>query len=122
MTQGKEKDFDSIVPRFSYCDMQEDIRKQVVDVCRDAYKRQHDGEFKYFKDLAMHVKKSLDNDLKDDMGQRTLDGAWHVVVGKFAMWFITRIGTSYGSYVSYEHKCIAMFWLEHIGFLCYKHG
>jgi len=84
VTQGKEKDFDSIVPRFSYCDMQEDIRKQVVDVCRDAYKRQHDGEFKYFKDLAMHVKKSLDNDLKDDMGQRTLDGAWHVVVGKFA--------------------------------------
>ncbi len=100
--QHKEKDFDSIVPRFTYCDMEEQTRKDIVDVCRDAYKRQHDGEFKYYKDLAFHIKKTLD---------AKYSGAWHVVVG-----------TSFGSYVSYEHKCLSLFWLEHIGFLVFKHG
>lgn len=60
VNQGKEKDFDSIVPRFDYCDMEEETRKAIVDTCRDAYKRQHDGEFKYFKDMACHIKKTLD--------------------------------------------------------------
>ena len=48
------------MPRFSYCDMDEDIRKFVVDTCREAYKKQHDGELKYYKDLAIHIKKTLD--------------------------------------------------------------
>ena len=39
VNQGKEKDFDSITPRFDYCDMDEATRKDIVDVCRDAYKR-----------------------------------------------------------------------------------
>ena len=65
-----------IVPRFSYCDMDEETRKFVVDTCREAYKRQHDGELKYYKDLAIHVKKTLDNSAK-------CPGAWHVIVGKF---------------------------------------
>ena len=42
-----------IIPRFSYCDMDEETRKFVVDTCREAYKRQHDGELKYYKDLAI---------------------------------------------------------------------
>ena len=73
VTQGKEKDFDSIVPRFYYSDMDEETRKKVVDTCKDAYKRQNDGEFKYFRDLALFVKKTLDKEYT---------GAWHVVVGK----------------------------------------
>ena len=40
------------MPRFTYCDMEEATRKDIVDVCRDAYKKQHDGELKYYKDLA----------------------------------------------------------------------
>ena len=115
--QGKEKDFESIVPRFDYCDMDEQLRKEVVDLCRDAYKRQHDGEFKYFRDLAMHIKKALDQ-------HKEVPGAWHIVVGKstLSLLMLGLVGTSFGSFVTYEHKCIAMFWLEHIGFLCYKHG
>ena len=71
--QAKEKDFDSIAPRFTYCDIDEENRKQVVNICRDAYKRHHDGEFKYFRDMAMFIKKSLDKEL---------GGAFHIVVGK----------------------------------------
>ena len=61
------------MPRFTYCDMEEATRKDIVDVCRDAYKKQPDGELKYYKDLACHIKKTLD---------QKYPGAWHIVVGK----------------------------------------
>ena len=73
VSQTKEKDFDKIFPRFTYTDMEEEMRKAVINLCRDAYKRQHDGEFKYYRDMALFVKKALDKDF---------GGAWHVVVGK----------------------------------------
>ena len=82
MLQVKEKDFDLIVPRFSYCDMPEEIRKFVVDSCREAYKKQHDGELKYYKDLAIHIKKTLDK--KEGMA-----GAWHIIVGKSSLTLIS---------------------------------
>jgi len=55
--------------------MEEETRKFVVDTCREAYKRQHDGELKYYKDLAIHIKHTLDKSAK-------VPGAWHVIVGK----------------------------------------
>ena len=62
----------------------------------------HDSELKYFKDMALYIKKALEEKFED---------SWHVIVG-----------TNFGSFVSYEHKCICLFWLEHIGFLVFKHG
>ena len=44
--------------------MEEETRKFVVDTCREAYKRQHDGELKYYKDLAIHIKHTLDKSAK----------------------------------------------------------
>ena len=64
--------------------------------------QQHDGELKYFKDMAFFVKKALEEKFED---------SWHVIVG-----------TNFGSFVSYEHKTMILFWLEHIGFMLYKHG
>ena len=80
--QAKEKDFDSIVPKFTFCDMDEENRKCVVNMCRDAYKRHHDGEFKYFRDMAHCVKKQLD-------AHKEIGGAWHVVIGKRNVWLIS---------------------------------
>ena len=62
----------------------------------------HDSELKYFKDMALFIKKAMEEKFED---------SWHVIVG-----------TNFGSFVSYEHKCICLFWLEHIGFLLFKHG
>jgi hypothetical protein len=56
--------------------MEEQTRKDILDVCREAYKKQHDGELKYFKDMAYHIKKTLDV---------KIPGAWHIVVGKFIL-------------------------------------
>ena len=36
---------------------------------------QHDGELKYFKDMACHIKKQIEEQEKGTSG-------WHVVVGK----------------------------------------
>ena len=52
--------------------------------------------------MAEHIKKSV---------EEHFENSWHVVVG-----------TNFGSFVSYEHKSIILFWLEHIGFLIFKHG
>ena len=52
--------------------------------------------------MALHIKKEMEAKFND---------SWHVIVG-----------TNFGSFVSYEHKCMILFWLEHIGFLLFKHG
>ena len=36
---------------------------------------QHDGELKYFKDMALHIKKQIEELEKGTSG-------WHVIVGK----------------------------------------
>ena len=59
----KEKDFDEIVPRVGFCDMSEETQASVVATCKEACKMQHDGEFKYYKDMAIYVKTKLDKDL-----------------------------------------------------------
>ena len=68
---------------------------------------QHDGELKYYKDMAQYIKKELEEKLADSK----FNDSWHVIVG-----------TNFGSFVTYEHKSIILFWLEHIGFLLFKHG
>ena len=94
---------------------------------------QHDGELKYFKDMASYVKKRIEDEEKGTSG-------WHVIIGKYLILkacisfkestfilistqFLTiLLGTNFGSYCTYETKHIALFWLEHIGFLLFKHG
>lgn len=71
--QAKEKDFDSIMPRYEFCDMPDETKNMVIDTCREACKMQHDNELKYFKDMAGHIKKQLDTQL---------GGSWHIIVGK----------------------------------------
>ena len=103
VTQQKDKDFDQIVPRSGYCDISEEEKKnEIIEICRESYKMKHDGELKYYKDMAENVKIKLD---------QTYKGSWHVIVG-----------TNFGSFVSYEVKHCYLFWLEHIGFLVWKHG
>ncbi len=62
----------------------------------------NDGKLKYYKDMAQYVKQQLD----EHEG-----GAWHVIVG-----------THFGSFFTYEIAHVMQFWLEHIGFLIFKHG
>ena len=100
--QAKEKDFDEIMPRDGFCDMPEETQKIVVDLCREAYKQHYSGEFKYYKGMACFIKEQLDKQLKP---------SWHIIVG-----------TNFGSFATYETQSIYLFWLEHIGFLVWKHG
>ena len=73
LQQGKEKDFDEIVPRDGFVDMSEDDQKIVVETCKEAYKKQHDGEFKYYKQMAIYIKEQIDKKIKP---------SFHVIVGK----------------------------------------
>ena len=41
---------------------------------------QHDGELKYFKDMAGYVKKRVED---EERGTGTGTSGWHVIVGKY---------------------------------------
>ena len=73
ITQQKEKDFDEVVPREGFCQMEEDMQEIVIAAAREACKKHHDGELKYYKTMAIYVKEQLD---------KKLGGSWHLVVGK----------------------------------------
>ena len=125
-----------IMPQVGFTDMSDEDQSAAFEICREAYSKyffheptsflnywlggfspfknklsntsvcylemKHDSELKYFKDMALFIKKAMEEKFED---------SWHVIVG-----------TNFGSFVSYEHKCICLFWLEHIGFLLFKHG
>ena len=74
ITQQKEKDFDDVVPRDGFCDMLEETQEVVLSVAREACKKHHDGELKYYKTMAIFVKEQLD---------AKLGNSWHICVGKF---------------------------------------
>ena len=54
--------------------MDEEMQTVVVDTCKEAYKKLHDGEFKYYKEMAKYIKEQLDN--------KKLSPSWHIIVGK----------------------------------------
>ena len=95
-------------------------------VAREACKKHHDGELKYYKTMAIYVKEQLD---------QKLGNSWHICVGKLSLsdatfhilnfsnlLYFLHTGTNFGSFCTYETKTIYLFWLEHIGFLVWKHG
>ena len=53
--------------------MSEEMQKEVVEICRASYKKQQDGECKYYKDMAIFIKGELD---------KKFSGSYHVIVGK----------------------------------------
>ena len=55
--QTKEKDFDVVKPSVGFTDMSDEMQELAYEICREAYKMQHDGELKYFKDMAEFIKK-----------------------------------------------------------------
>ena len=73
IAQQKEKDFDDVMPRDGFCDMEEENQSVVIAVAREACKELHDGNIKYYKQMAMGIKAKLDE---------KLGGSWHVCVGK----------------------------------------
>ena len=73
MQQTKEKDFEDVEPRQGFCDMPEDNKEKVINTAKEACKKHHDGDLKYYKSMAIYVKERLDKEL---------GGSWHIIVGK----------------------------------------
>ena len=77
--QQKEKDFDDVHPKEGFCDMVEETQEIVIEAAREACKKHHDGELKYYKTMAIYVKDQLD---------KKLGGSWHIIVGKLRYSFL----------------------------------
>jgi hypothetical protein len=55
--------------------MDEEDQAMIVEVCKEAYKKLHDGEFKYYKEMAKYIKEQVDKK-KNQLPQ------YHIIVGK----------------------------------------
>ena len=44
-----------------------------METCKEAFKKQHDGEFKYYKSMAKYIKEQVD---------KKIGPSYHVIVGK----------------------------------------
>ena len=68
--------------------MPEELQEVVIGTAREACKKHHDGELKYYKTMAIYVKEQLD---------KKLGGSWHLCVGKLhfkfkASLFLSKVG------------------------------
>ena len=68
--------------------MTEETQEIVIATAREACKKHHDGELKYYKTMAIYVKEQLD---------KKLGPSWHLVVGKLHLF--TNMENTKGSYV-----------------------
>ena len=66
----------------------------VVGVAREACKKHHDGELKYYKSMAIYVKDQLD---------KKLGGSYHICVGKLQL-FIYLSKNSYSINYCFRNK------------------
>ena len=60
--------------------MPEETKEVVIATAREACKKHHDGELKYYKTMAIYVKEQLD---------KKLGPSWHLVVGKLQIFVKT---------------------------------
>ena len=79
--QQKEKDFEDVEPREGFSDMEEEQKKEILTIARQACKKHNDGELKYYKTMAIYVKEELD---------KKLGSSWHVCIGKLHFAFPLR--------------------------------
>ena len=69
----------------------------MIGVAREACKKHHDGELKYYKSIAIYVKEQLD---------KKLGGSYHICVGKLQL-FISGVHFFYRfvlSFVLFRYK------------------
>ena len=45
-----------MLPREGFCDLSEEMQESLVAIAREACKKHHDGEFKYYKTMAIYIK------------------------------------------------------------------
>ena len=60
---------------------------------------QHDGELKYFKDMAGYVKKRVED---EERGTGTGTSGWHVIVGKYKFMLHISLSGAHPSQLSGE--------------------
>eukprot|EP00753_Platysulcus_tardus_P006827 PLAT14610.1.p2 GENE.PLAT14610.1~~PLAT14610.1.p2 ORF type:complete len:106 (+),score=39.22 PLAT14610.1:56-373(+) len=100
---GKEKkDVDMGRIQILYTDMLREAQETAISSAVDGLRMLLRGEAGFYKDVAAHVKDTLDS---------SLAGTWHVIVGK-----------NFGSFVSHEAGRIIYFKVGSVAVLAFKHG
>ena len=90
-------------PKISFEHMDINTKKKCFELAKSVFMLSVKGELKYFKNMAEIIKNKLDENEEVK--------CWHVVVGR-----------NFGAFVGFEKAKIIMFWINHIGFLIWKHG
>ncbi|EGR27857.1 hypothetical protein IMG5_187620 [Ichthyophthirius multifiliis] len=89
-------------PVVIFADMNTEMKEFAFEKAELAIKLVYKGDLKYYKDVAQSLKEQFDE---------KFGGTWHVVVGRH-----------FGSFVTYESKCVIQFWINQFSFFIYKFG
>ena len=97
---------------YHHCDLSPPLVALLTRASRVAYLLHQKAELLYWKDCAERIKRDVESgDAADGGGGGGKVGGWHVVVG-----------SSFGSFVSYEAKHCVFMEVGHMKVLAFKHG
>ena len=97
---------------YHHCDLSPHLVGLLTRASRVAYLLHQKAELLYWKDCAERIKRDVESgDAADGAGGGGKVGGWHVVVG-----------SSFGSFVSYEAKHCVFMEVGHMKVLAFKHG
>eukprot|EP00467_Chlorarachnion_reptans_P003431 CAMPEP_0114511820 /NCGR_PEP_ID=MMETSP0109-20121206/14621_1 /TAXON_ID=29199 /ORGANISM="Chlorarachnion reptans, Strain CCCM449" /LENGTH=116 /DNA_ID=CAMNT_0001691413 /DNA_START=152 /DNA_END=502 /DNA_ORIENTATION=+ len=93
------------VPRRQYVDMEEKKLAYAFDLAREGYMQRTRGELENWQDVAKKIKVGFDEHFEGSTK------AWNCIVGNH-----------FGSFVSFNTKDVAYFFIAEMGVMLWKHG
>eukprot|EP00469_Lotharella_globosa_P004981 CAMPEP_0167802216 /NCGR_PEP_ID=MMETSP0111_2-20121227/18980_1 /TAXON_ID=91324 /ORGANISM="Lotharella globosa, Strain CCCM811" /LENGTH=115 /DNA_ID=CAMNT_0007698195 /DNA_START=97 /DNA_END=444 /DNA_ORIENTATION=+ len=101
----KEKDMkESPEPRIQFVTMDEKMLESAFETAREGYMQKQRGELAHWRDVARKIKEKFDVEFSKAK-------VWNCVVGK-----------DFGSFVSFNAKNVAYFYIAEMGVLLWKHA
>jgi dynein light chain LC8-type len=99
----KQQELDEVPsPVFEFTDVPQEKQLKIAQIAKQAYLARSKGEMQHWYQLAEFLKKEAD---------KQLGPTWHCVVG-----------TSFGSFVTFERSSVAYFSVAEMNVLLFKHG
>ena len=108
---------------YHHCDLSPPLTALITRIARQAYLQHQKAELLYWKDCAERIKREVEASSEWTAGGGTGSGTADAGsgTGKVGGWHVV-VGSSFGSFVSYEAKHCVFMEVGHMKVLVFKHG
>lgn len=107
---------------YHHCDLSPPLTALITRLARQAYLQHQKAELLYWKDCAERIKREVESSEWSVVGgDTTSGGSGGGSGGKVGGWHVV-VGSSFGSFVSYEARHCVFMEVGHMKVLVFKHG